>query len=92
MNTARLKAVGKLLLVLGAPIGFAPLSPMPWMAYAPRLAGLPAGFNEEEFIHFLMTGERPQGRGHPLPPMPPYRFARSDAEAITAYLRTLPAK
>lgn len=76
----------------GAPILFAPTVPMPWMAAAPRLAGLPAGFSEEQMVHFLMSGERPGGRGQPLPPMPPYRFDREDAMAITAYLRTLPAK
>lgn len=74
----------------GAPIPFEPIVPMPWVRAAPRLAGLPAGFNEEQMIHFLMTGERPDNRGQPLPPMPPYRFDRADAEAITAYLRTMP--
>ncbi|MES1167521.1 MAG: c-type cytochrome [Pseudomonadota bacterium] len=76
----------------GAPIGVAPLAPMPWMPYAPRLAGLPAGFTEAELVHFLMTGERPNGRGNPLPPMPPYRLDRADAEAVAAYLRSLPAE
>lgn len=78
--------------LMGAPIPFAPTVPMPWVPAAPRLAGLPAGFNEEQMIHFLMTGERPDGRGQPLPPMPPFRFDRDDAQAITSYLRTLPAK
>jgi mono/diheme cytochrome c family protein len=74
----------------GAPIGVTPLAPMPWSTFAPRLAGLPEGFSRTEMIHFLMTGERPHGRPGPLPPMPPYRFDRPDAEAVTAYLESLP--
>jgi hypothetical protein len=76
--------------LMGAPIPFAPTVPMPWVPAAPRLAGLPAGFSEEQFVHFLMTGDRPDGRGQPLPPMPPYRFEKADAEAIAAYMRSLP--
>lgn len=78
--------------LMGAPIPFAPTVPMPWVSAAPRLAGLPAGFSEEQLVHFLMTGERPDGRGQPLPPMPPFRFDREDATAIATYLRSLPAK
>jgi mono/diheme cytochrome c family protein len=74
----------------GAPIGFKPLAPMPWMTAAPRLAGGPAGFSQAELVHFLMTGERPGGRPPALPPMPAYRFDRADAEAIAVYLQSLP--
>jgi mono/diheme cytochrome c family protein len=74
----------------GAPLGFAPTVPMPWMPAAPRIAGLPAGFSRSDTVHFLMTGERPNGRSAPLPPMPSFRFERGDAEAITAYLESLP--
>lgn len=77
--------------LMGSPLAFAPTVPMPWTPAAPRLAGLPAGFTEADTVHFLMTGERPNGRPPPLPPMPPYRFSRDDAEAIAAYLRSLPA-
>ena len=73
----------------GAPVSFAPTVAMPWTPTAPRIAGLPAGFTEHDTVHFLMTGERPNGRSAPLPPMPPYRFNRDDAEAIAAYLRSL---
>lgn len=73
----------------GSELGFKPTVPMPWMPVAPRLAGLPAGFTFEDTVHFLMTGERPNGRPGPLPPMPPYRFERPDAEAVSAYLRSL---
>jgi mono/diheme cytochrome c family protein len=73
----------------GAPIPFAATVPMPWVPVAPKIAGLPAGFTAEQTVHFLMTGERPNGRPAPLPPMPPYRMDRRDAEAVTAYLESL---
>lgn len=73
----------------GAPLGFGPTVPMPWMPAAPGIAGLPAGFTQEDTVHFLMTGERPNGRPPPLPPMPSYRFDRADAEAIAAYLASV---
>ena len=66
----------------GSPLHFAPI-------VAPKIAGLPAGFTAEDTVHFLMTGQRPNGRPAPLPPMPPYRMNRADAEAVTAYLRSL---
>lgn len=72
----------------GAPIGFNPVHPMPWMPVAPGLAGLPAGYRSDDMVHFLTTGMRPNGSA-PLPPMPLYRFNGGDAEAITAYLRSL---
>ncbi len=59
------------------------------MPVAPKIAGLPNGFTADDTVHFLMTGERPQGRPAPLPPMPAYRLERADAEAVTAYLRSL---
>ena len=76
----------------GAPLAFAPTVSMPWMPAAPRIAGLPVGFTEEQTVDFLMTGERPHGRGPVLPPMPPYRMTRGDAEALAAYLRSLPGE
>lgn len=74
----------------GSPIGFKPLVDMPWMPVAPRLAGLPAGYSENSMVHFLMTGERPNGLPPTLPPMPPYRMNREDAEAVAGYLQSLP--
>lgn len=76
----------------GAPIPFLPTVPMPWVPAAPRLAGLPAGYTQDEFVVFLMTGERPGGRGQALPPMPPFRFDRDDAEAIAAFLKSYPVQ
>lgn len=74
----------------GAAIGVKPIASMPWAGAAPRLAGLPAGFTAEQLVTFLMTGERPGGRPPALPPMPPYRMNREDAEAAVAYLQSLP--
>lgn len=71
----------------GAGIGFKPLAEMPWGGYAPSIAGLP-GFTDEQAITFLTTGKDPTGN-HPKPPMPPYRFKRTDAEAVLAYLRSI---
>jgi cytochrome c553 len=73
----------------GAAVGFAPLGPVPeWAAWAPPLAGLPAGFNEEQLSEFLQTGVRPNGRPA-RPPMPQFRLERDDAKAVAAYLRSL---
>jgi mono/diheme cytochrome c family protein len=59
-----------------------------WAAEAPALAGLP-GREEEFLISVLTTGHRPTGRV-PQPPMPPFRMSHEDAEAVAAYLRSLP--
>ena len=37
----------------GAPLAFAPTVSMPWMPAAPRIAGLPVGFTEEQTVDFL---------------------------------------
>jgi len=73
----------------GSPIPFTPTVPMPWMPLAPKIAGLPDGYTAQDMTHFLMTGERPNGRPGVLPPMPPYRMDRKDAEAVTAYLQSV---
>lgn len=74
----------------GAAVPFQPVVPMPWATFAPGLAGIPAGYTEAQLVHFLMTGERPHGLPAPRPPMPPYRLDRDDAEAVAAYLKSLP--
>lgn len=73
----------------GAVLGFAPKVPMPWMPAAPSIAGLPAGYSEGELVHFLMSGERPRNLPPTLPPMPPYRLNKADAQAVAAYLKSL---
>ncbi len=72
----------------GAAIDFAPQHPMPWATFAPRLAGLPAGYSAEQLASFLQTGQRPDG-SRTKPPMPPYRFSPEDARAVVDYLRDL---
>ena len=73
--------------MLGSALPFKPIAPMPWMAVAPPIAGLPT-LSHEQAVHFLMTGERP-GKPHVTPPMPEYRFDKADAEDIAAYLKSL---
>jgi mono/diheme cytochrome c family protein len=73
--------------LMGGALPFKPVAPMPWMAAAPPIAGLPT-LTGEQAVHFLMTGERP-GKPRVTPPMPEYRFDKADAEAIVAYLKSL---
>lgn len=63
--------------------------PPGFASIAPPLAGLPAGYTEEQFIAFLQTGVRPDG-STTRPPMPPYRLNEEDARAVAAYIATLP--
>lgn len=71
-------------LMQGAPTGLnAPLA-----TFAPAIAGIPGHYTEEQFAHFLMTGERPDGSS-PLAPMPQYRLSERDARAVTAYIEAL---
>jgi hypothetical protein len=73
--------------MLGSVFPFKPTVPMPWIPAAPPIAGLPT-LSGEQAVHFLMTGERP-GKPTVTPPMPEYRFNKPDAEAMTAYLKSL---
>jgi len=73
--------------LLGSELPFKPTVPMPWMAVAPPIAGLPT-LSHDQAMRFLMTGERP-GKPTVTPPMPEYRFDRDDAEAIVAHLKSL---
>jgi mono/diheme cytochrome c family protein len=75
--------------LIGAPIAFQPLQPIPgWANVAPSIAGLPNGWTDADMIRFLQTGIRRNGMP-PGPPMPPYRLNQADAEAVTAYLKSL---
>jgi mono/diheme cytochrome c family protein len=58
-----------------------------WAFRAPALVRLP-GWSVEDFVHLLMTGQRPDGR-RPASPMPQFRLSRQDAEALAAYLKSL---
>lgn len=73
----------------GSPLAFVATVPMPWAQLAPRIAGLPAGYDRAAMTRFLMTGERPAGLPPTMPPMPAVRLSQIDAEAVTAYLASL---
>jgi mono/diheme cytochrome c family protein len=76
-------------LLKGAPVPVrSPVPTQQWAVSAPAIAGLP-GFSDEDEITLLTTGHRP-GSPVPKPPMPPFRLTREDAEAVVAYLRSLP--
>jgi mono/diheme cytochrome c family protein len=75
-------------LLQGAPVPVT--SPFPnrrWAFQAPAIAGLP-GWSDQEAAHLLQTGRRAGGSA-PLRPMPTFRMAKEDAEAVVAYLRSL---
>lgn len=66
-------------------------SPFPGKPFAfstPRLAGMPAGWTEDELAKFLQTGDTGD-RQQPQPPMPPFRMSAEDARAVVAYLKSL---
>ncbi len=72
----------------GSVLDFQPLHPVPgWVAAAPPIAGL-GGWTEGQAVRFLMTG-LDRSNKYAAPPMSRYRFSRSDAEAVVAYLKSL---
>jgi cytochrome c553 len=76
-------------LLHGAPIPVeSPFPRMKWAFQAPRIAGLPGGYTEDDMANFLQTGVSPTGR-HPQPPMPQFRMTPEDAQAVAAYLQSL---
>jgi mono/diheme cytochrome c family protein len=71
----------------GSALAFKPLVEMPsWMPVAPGIAGLT--WTDEQAVEFFTTGKRPDGT-MAAPPMPPIRLNKSDAAAVTAYLKSL---
>lgn len=75
--------------LMGGPAQLRPEYPEPnWAQREPRIAGTPPG-TDAEFIKLLTTGISRTGRP-PNPPMPPFRMSRADAEAVLAYLKSLP--
>jgi mono/diheme cytochrome c family protein len=73
----------------GGPAQLRPAYPSPyWAIVEPRIAGRPPG-TDADFIKLLTTGISRTGNP-PNPPMPPFRMTRPDAEAVLAYLKTLP--
>jgi mono/diheme cytochrome c family protein len=76
-------------LLAGAPIPVeSPFPRMKWAFQAPKIAGLPGGWTEDDMVRFLQAGVTPTGRT-PQPPMPPFRLNEEDAHAVTAYLKSL---
>jgi hypothetical protein len=75
----------------GAKIVFRPIEPMPssaWADIAPPITGL-TFLTDQEAVVFFTTGKMPNGT-LARAPMPPYRFSKNNAEALTAYLKSLP--
>lgn len=73
----------------GGAVGLAPtVATDNWAIVAPRLAGAPPG-TDEQFVHLLMTGESRNNGRHLRQPMPQFRMAQADAEAVLAYLKSL---
>jgi hypothetical protein len=75
----------------GAEIIFRPVHPMPstvWADIAPPISGL-TFLTDQQAIVFFTTGKMPDGKFARVP-MPPFRFSKSDTEALTAYLKSLP--
>lgn len=73
----------------GGPTQLRPAYPSPyWTQIEPRIAGRPPG-TDADFIKLLTTGIARTGMP-PNPPMPPFRMTRADAEAVLAYLKSLP--
>jgi mono/diheme cytochrome c family protein len=76
----------------GSTLNMQPITPVPgWHKTAPDLTSTSPLFErwkEEGLKKFLETGLNP--RGNPAdPPMPSYKFAAEDAEAVVRYLKSL---
>jgi len=73
----------------GGPAQLRPSYPSPyWALVEPKIGGGPPG-TDADFIRLLTTGIARTGVA-PNPPMPPFRMTRADAEAVLAYLKSLP--
>lgn len=77
----------------GGPLSFAPAKEMKtWHKTAPNITSsspLFTRWGEKGLVNFLVTGKNPRG-GAADPPMPTYTLKQEDAEAIVAYLKSLP--
>jgi mono/diheme cytochrome c family protein len=74
----------------GAPIWIVPVHATPnWGMRAPALAGL-EGFTDDQFATILEKGIGPNGLTI-RPPMHIYHMNHGDAQAIIAYLKSLPS-
>ena len=76
-------------LLRGAPMPIdSPFPKQTWAFQAPKIAGLPGGWTENDMARFLQTGVSPTGY-QPRPPMPPFRMNDQDARAVAEYLHSL---
>lgn len=74
----------------GAPVLIKPPFPIPnWAEVAPDITAM-KGWTDADYVKFLTAGIQPNGEPA-RPPMPSYRLNKEDAEAVTAYLRSLAA-
>jgi mono/diheme cytochrome c family protein len=74
----------------GAPIWITPVHPDPnWADRAPALAGFP-GYTQAQGEQILEMGRAANG-GPIQPPMHTYHMTHADAEAVIAYLRSVPS-
>jgi mono/diheme cytochrome c family protein len=74
----------------GASIWINPVHAIPdWAQFAPPLAGLP-GLSDEQMERVLEKGQAANGRAI-QPPMHIYHLNHADAQAVIAYLHSLPS-
>jgi mono/diheme cytochrome c family protein len=77
----------------GAVLNFAPITPVEgWHKTSPDLTSQSRLFErwkEEGLVKFMATGLNPKG-GKADAPMPTYKLTQEDAEAVVAYLKSLP--
>jgi hypothetical protein len=73
----------------GSPVPYMPAKPdSNWPITAPRIGGTPPA-SDTDMIRLLTTGVWTTGKPLRLP-MPQFRMDRSDAEAVIAYLKSIP--
>jgi mono/diheme cytochrome c family protein len=77
----------------GATLDFAPTHDVAgWHKTSPDITGPGRVFERWQakgVTEFMMTAKNPRG-GKADPPMPDYHMSKEDAEAVTAYLKSLP--
>jgi mono/diheme cytochrome c family protein len=77
----------------GSTLDFAPIKETKtWHKTAPNLTSsspLFTRWGDKGLIEFMKTGKNPRG-GAADPPMPTYTLSQADAEAVVAYLKSLP--
>lgn len=75
----------------GGAVPFLPAEPdADWPVRVPRIGGTPPA-DDADMVKLLTTGIWTTG-SHLRSPMPQFRMERSDAEAVVAYLKSLPSQ